>query len=55
MTEGEAATDAEGEERDDPLAGAMEAAGLAAYCWSIAGDEIAWSANAGSVLGVAAE
>ena len=50
MTEGEA-----GEERDDPLAGAMEAAGLAAYCWSIASDEIAWSANAGSVLGVAAE
>ena len=45
----------EGEERDDWLAGAMEAAGLAAYCWSIASDEIAWSANAETVLGVATD
>jgi diguanylate cyclase (GGDEF)-like protein len=33
----------------------MEAAGLAAYCWTIADDQIAWSANAENVLGVAAE
>ncbi len=32
------------------LGEALEASGLAAYCWTIDSDEIAWSANAAAVL-----
>lgn len=32
------------------LSGALQASGLAAYCWTLAGDELRWSPNAGGVL-----
>lgn len=35
----------------EPIAsGALQASGLAAYCWTLAGDQLAWSSNATSVL-----
>ena len=35
------------------VTGAMEAAGLAAYCWNMADDTLTWSRNAGEVLAAA--
>ncbi|MGH6875278.1 MAG: GGDEF domain-containing protein, partial [Aestuariivirgaceae bacterium] len=44
---------AEGLEGDAFLLDALAAAGQATYSWSLAGDRLAWSANAAEVLGVA--
>jgi len=37
------------------VSGAMEAAGIAAYCWTLAGDALLWSPNAAGLLGAAPE
>lgn len=47
MTDGELATDSQ---TAAMVCEAMAALGLATYCWTIASDEIAWSANAGHLL-----
>lgn len=35
------------------MTGAMEATGIAAYCWIMADDTLTWSSNAGEVLAAA--
>ena len=55
MSEGQPVFDPErGDAAEDTVAmvvnGAMEATGLAAYCWTVADDALLWSPNAAAML-----